>query len=261
MSRERRSNFQLGCKLLVVHSSTQIIYKKECEDLREELEVKTKTLQDLEEEKTREIEHLRRRIDQLETEKERLNNEHSTFEKERLDREVEKAKLQTEIESLQKQLHEKLDKFEQIVDEKEELQARFNKLAVLHNNNSNNNGGGIDTSVINNNKSVASANPPENDKREFDVQNQRLQSEVEALQQKLAKEKVLTQQAVNKLAEVMNRKTAAAAQPNKGGSGGAGGTRSVEYRKKEKECRQLEQDLTTLKARFHSLVRLKSMIQ
>ncbi|OQR79377.1 rho-associated protein kinase 2-like, partial [Tropilaelaps mercedesae] len=258
---------------LETESSFRVIYKKECEDLREDLEIKTRALQDFEEEKVREIEQFHVRLNQLEKEKNRLIDEHSAQEEEKLDREVEKCKLQAERETLQRQLKESLEKLERTTEEKKELQNKLEKSSTItsfnniNNNhingsgNTNNNNVSTSTSTngktYNNNKVTAKAVNylvECGSKVEGETYNKKLENEIEALQQKLAKEKVLTQQAVNKLAEVMNRKTAAANQPIKGGgSGGGGSTRSVEYRKKEKECRQLEQDLTTLKARFHSL--------
>lgn len=245
-----------------------MIYKKECEDLREELETKTKILQDFEEEKIREIEQLQKRVDQLTTEKDLLNAEHLTQEKEKLDREIEKCKMEAERESLQRQLKEAHEKLEQTVEEKKEIQKKLEERTALASNNNNNynqnskNNNTTNNHNNNNNSATTNANKIINNitdsvniKDDGNSYNKKLEDEIEVLQQKLAKEKVLTQQAVNKLAEVMNRKTAAAAQPVKSVGGGGGGTRSVEYRKKEKECRQLEQDLTTLKARFHSLVR------
>ncbi|XP_022645200.1 rho-associated protein kinase 1-like isoform X2 [Varroa destructor] len=253
---------------LETESSFRVIYKKECEDLREELETKTKILQDFEEEKIREIEQLQKRVDQLTTEKDLLNAEHLTQEKEKLDREIEKCKMEAERESLQRQLKEAHEKLEQTVEEKKEIQKKLEERTALASNNNNNynqnsknnnttnnhnNNNNNNSATTNANKIINNITDSVNIKDDGNSYNKKLEDEIEVLQQKLAKEKVLTQQAVNKLAEVMNRKTAAAAQPVKSVGGGGGGTRSVEYRKKEKECRQLEQDLTTLKARFHSL--------
>lgn len=61
--------------------------------------------------------------------------------------------------------------------------------------------------------------------------------EIEVLANKYKQEKMLKEQAVNKLAEIMNRRDI---NPNVKKSKGT----SVELKKKEKECRKLQQDLT-----------------
>ena len=64
-------------------------------------------------------------------------------------------------------------------------------------------------------------------------------------QQKQA-EKMLKQQAVNKLAQILNQKPQSA--------GAARKLNSAELKKKEKENRKLQQDLTTEKEKFNQMV-------
>ncbi|XP_028966927.1 rho-associated protein kinase 1 [Galendromus occidentalis] len=211
---------------LETESSFRVIYKKECEDLQEELEGKTKALQELVEEKDREEEKFKKQIETLEREKTRSHEERSVLEKDKLDLEIEKCKMQAEKESLLRQLNESKEKLEKTLSECGELRDKVNEASNQNVNNNNN-----------------SKNINNNDDADFE-------SQIEILNQKLAKEKVLTQQAVNKLAEVMNRKSSvtAASAPTK-----AGVNRTAEYKKKEKQCRQLEQDLSNLKLRHRTL--------
>merc|ERR1711894_162516 len=81
-----------------------------------------------------------------------------------------------------------------------------------------------------------------------------LKAEQMKLQKLLSTEKLLKQQAVNKLMEVMNRKGGLAnpksAKPT-----------SSELRKKEKENRRIQQELTMEKEKFNQLVALKAKEQ
>ena len=63
--------------------------------------------------------------------------------------------------------------------------------------------------------------------------------ELERLRKQVKQEQLLKMQAVNKLAEIMNRKDI-----NFGGRGKSAPKSSAELRKKEKECRRLQQELT-----------------
>jgi Rho-associated protein kinase 2 len=75
-------------------------------------------------------------------------------------------------------------------------------------------------------------------------------AEIEKLKHELSKEQLLKQQAVNKLAEVLNRKPVTRAKG------------SVENRKKDKEFRKLQQDLNQEREKFHrDTERLQKEIQ
>ena len=63
-------------------------------------------------------------------------------------------------------------------------------------------------------------------------------------------EKMLKQQAVNKLAEIMNRKDNLSRKDKKAESKAS----SAELRKREKENRKLQQDLTVEKEKFNQMV-------
>ena len=60
----------------------------------------------------------------------------------------------------------------------------------------------------------------------------------------MKQEQLLKMQAVNKLAEIMNRK-----ENNFSSRGKSAPKSSAELRKKEKECRRLQQELTQVSAR------------
>ncbi len=85
--------------------------------------------------------------------------------------------------------------------------------------------------------------------------------ETERLRKQLKQEQLLKMQAVNKLAEIMNRKdmqTAAGrgGKAGKASASNAGGS-SADMRRKEKECRKLQQELTQEREKYNQLV-LKS---
>lgn len=77
-------------------------------------------------------------------------------------------------------------------------------------------------------------------KRELEIQNEKF----DLLQRQLSQEKLLKLQAVNKLAEIMYLK-----DPKKSSK-----ENSYELRKREKECRKLQQNLTTERERFDQTV-------
>uniref|UniRef100_A0A6G1SNS5 Rho-associated protein kinase let-502 n=1 Tax=Aceria tosichella TaxID=561515 RepID=A0A6G1SNS5_9ACAR len=91
-----------------------------------------------------------------------------------------------------------------------------------------------------NDMSIDMNNRMESVKNELDGNNERF----ELLQRQLNQEKLLKLQAVNKLAEIMYRK-----DPKKSSK-----ENSYELRKREKECRKLQQNLTTERERFDQTV-------
>lgn len=81
--------------------------------------------------------------------------------------------------------------------------------------------------------------------------------EVERLRKQLKQEQLLKMQAVNKLAEIMNRKDINLA------GGGAGGRKNAsnknnsggaDLRRKERECRKLQQELTQEREKYNQVV-------
>jgi outer membrane protein TolC len=76
------------------------------------------------------------------------------------------------------------------------------------------------------------------------------QAELEKMSKTLQTEKLLKQQAVNKLAEIMNRKDNFSKKDRKAESKAT----SAELRKKEKDNRRLQQELTTEKEKFNQMV-------
>jgi len=75
--------------------------------------------------------------------------------------------------------------------------------------------------------------------------------EVERLRKQLKQEQLLKMQAVNKLAEIMNRRdmNAPAGRKTKIAPGG-----SADLRRKEKECRKLQQELTQEREKYNQVV-------
>ena len=71
--------------------------------------------------------------------------------------------------------------------------------------------------------------------------------EIERLSSKLKTEQLLKQQAVNKLAEIMNRKDLSSVGKTKNKAS------SADLRKKEKECRRLQQELTQEREKYGQL--------
>lgn len=73
-----------------------------------------------------------------------------------------------------------------------------------------------------------------------------LQEKLDQLTKQLQQEKLIKMQAVNKLAEIMNRKDMNPAKKQK--------SSSADLRKKEKECRKLQQDFTNERDKFNQMV-------
>merc|ERR1719219_2684397 len=76
------------------------------------------------------------------------------------------------------------------------------------------------------------------------------QAELEKMKKLLQTEKMLKQQAVNKLAEIMNRKDNLSRKDKKAEAKAS----SAELRKREKENRKLQLELTTEKEKFNQMV-------
>lgn len=71
--------------------------------------------------------------------------------------------------------------------------------------------------------------------------------EIDKLSSKLKTEQLLKQQAVNKLAEIMNRKDLSSSGKNKNKASAS------DLRKKEKDCRRLQQELTQEREKYSQL--------
>ena len=75
-----------------------------------------------------------------------------------------------------------------------------------------------------------------------DLQSSRNAGEFEKLKKDLETEKLKKEQAVNKLAEIMNRK-----EFNKGGKSGRDRASASDLKKKEKDLRRAQQELTMVR--------------
>lgn len=75
---------------------------------------------------------------------------------------------------------------------------------------------------------------------------------MERMRKQLKQEQLLKMQAVNKLAEIMNRKdmNPVGRKPKNA----SGGSASADLRRKEKECRKLQQELTQEREKYNQLV-------
>ena len=79
------------------------------------------------------------------------------------------------------------------------------------------------------------------------------EDEVERMRKQLKQEQLLKMQAVNKLAEIMNRKDMNPVG-RKTAKNASGGSASADLRRKEKECRKLQQELTQEREKYNQLV-------
>lgn len=88
-----------------------------------------------------------------------------------------------------------------------------------------------------------------------ELQTSRVQlEELEKLRAKVKQEVLLKQTAVNKLAEIMNRKDATATAGGGGGNKSKVKVNSADLRKKEKESRRLQQELTQEREKYNQLL-------
>ena len=204
------------------------LYKTQVKELKEELEENNKLFDELMEEKNkiyRQYETsnakadsetlsnkiLEQKIAELEKEKDALELEMQNVEKRlRLDLSNKEAEILKLIDKENE--HDK--QIKELGEEKDDLRSKYDNLA-----------------------------------QEFESFKQTSnQEKIDQLNKQLKQEKVLTEQAVNKLAEIMNRKDI-----NLGKNKKNKGT-SADLKKKEKECRKLQQELTTEREKYNQMV-------
>jgi len=204
------------------------LYKTQVKELKEELEENNKLYNELIEEKNK-IYHqyeacnakadsealankiIEQKIGELEKEKDALELEMQNVEKKLR---LELSQKESEILKLIDKENENAKQIKELSEEKDELRSKFDNLV-----------------------------------QEMDILKQTSnQEKVDQLNKQLKQEKVLTEQAVNKLAEIMNRKdiNLGKNKKNKGTSG--------DLKKKEKECRRLQQELTTEREKYDQMV-------
>jgi serine/threonine protein kinase len=177
---------------------------------------------------------------QLEEMKEEMEERQKELNQHKHNLELTMSRLQSEIAS-RKSIEERLIEFEKMRDVKDHeisdlksvCEVKDRTISMLRQQEQHLNQQLTEMSIDMNNRM-------ESVKKELDGNNERF----ELLQRQLNQEKLLKLQAVNKLAEIMYRK-----DPKKSSK-----ENSYELRKREKECRKLQQNLTTERERFDQTV-------
>lgn len=204
-----------------------ILYKTQVKELKEEVDEKQQNIQLLEEEKNR-INHLLQLVNAaVDTEASARSIAEETvadLEKMKTMKEIEIKELisrhrneiankDTALQLVKDKENEYKKNIEQLNREKEELGIKIKSLQDDLNNARN--------------------------------QNATVDDRIQQLNKQLDQERMLKMQAVNKLAEIMNRKDL---------SGKKNKNNSIDLRKKEKECRKLQQELTLEREKYNQMV-------
>lgn len=205
------------------------LYKTQSSELREEMDEKTRVIQDLEEERSS-VFH------QLQLAAARADSEalaRSIAEETVADLEKEKTMKELELKDLiakhRNEITSKETKLQALRDTENELSNKLSiKISELD-------------ELFNQHKKIQD----DYTKAKID------QAEIEKLQAKLKNETLLKQTAVNKLAEIMNRRDGVI--PGKQKTKGSASA-SAELKKKEKESRRLQLELTQERDKFNQLI-------
>ncbi|XP_029678477.1 rho-associated protein kinase 2 isoform X1 [Formica exsecta] len=201
------------------------LYKTQTQELREELDEKMRLQQELEEERSSLVHQLQLSLARGDSEALARSIAEETV----ADLEKERTMKELEYKDGVAKHHQELNSKEQIINRLKENESEFKK-------------------------SVDQALKEKEDfgKRLKEVQEQLGKAqfnveEIEKLSSKLKTEQLLKQQAVNKLAEIMNRKDLSSSGKNKNKASAA------DLRKKEKDCRRLQQELTQEREKYGQL--------
>ncbi|XP_071634031.1 rho-associated, coiled-coil containing protein kinase 2 isoform X1 [Temnothorax longispinosus] len=201
------------------------LYKTQTQELREELDEKMRLQQELEEERSSLVHQLQLSLARGDSEALARSIAEETV----ADLEKERTMKELEYKDGVTKHHQELSAKEQVINRLKENESEFKK-------------------------SVDQALKEKEDlsKRYKELQDQlgKAQSnveEIEKLSSKLKTEQLLKQQAVNKLAEIMNRKDLSSSGKNKNKASAA------DLRKKEKDCRRLQQELTQEREKYSQL--------
>ncbi|XP_020282768.1 rho-associated protein kinase 1 isoform X2 [Pseudomyrmex gracilis] len=201
------------------------LYKTQTQELREELDEKIRLQQELEEERSSLVHQLQLSLARGDSEALARSIAEETV----ADLEKERTMKELEYKDGVAKHHQELSAKEQIINRLKENENEFKK-------------------------SVEQALKEKEDasKRLKELQEQlgKAQSnmeEIEKLSSKLKTEQLLKQQAVNKLAEIMNRKDISSSGKTKNKASAA------DLRKKEKDCRRLQQELTQEREKYGQL--------
>jgi len=203
----------------------QTLYKTQTQELREELDEKIRLQQELEEERSSLVHQLQLSLARGDSEALARSIAEETV----ADLEKERTMKELEYKDGVTKHHQELSTKEQIINRLKENESEFKK--------------SVDQTL---------KEKEDLSKRYKELQEQlgKAQSnveEIEKLSSKLKTEQLLKQQAVNKLAEIMNRKDLSSSGKNKNKASAA------DLRKKEKDCRRLQQELTQEREKYGQL--------
>lgn len=203
------------------------LYKTQSGELREDMEEKQRTIQELEEERSSLLHQLQLAIARADSEALARSIAEETV----TDLEKEKTMKELELKDLVTKHRNEITSKEQAITSAKDAEAELNKklnsrIAELED-------------VLQQNKKLQE----EVKKHKFD------QDEHDKLKKQLKTEILLKQTAVNKLAEIMNRKENFATNNKK-----QKGSTSADLRKKEKESRRLQLELTQERDKYNQLL-------
>ncbi|XP_011253248.1 rho-associated protein kinase 2 isoform X1 [Camponotus floridanus] len=201
------------------------LYKTQTQELREELDEKARLQQELEEERSSLVHQLQLSLARGDSEALARSIAEETV----ADLEKERTMKELEYKDGVAKHHQELSAKEQIINRLKENESEFKK--------------SVDQTLKE--KEDLSKRLKESQeqlgKAQFNAE------EIEKLSSKLKTEQLLKQQAVNKLAEIMNRKDLSSSGKNKNKASAA------DLRKKEKDCRRLQQELTQEREKYGQL--------
>lgn len=202
------------------------LYKTQSNEVREELEEKTRQIQDLEEERTSVLHQLQLAIARADSEALARSIAEETV----ADLEKDKTMKELELKDLITKHRNELATKEAALTSLKDLETEMNK-------------------KLNNKAFELDDLTQQNRKMQDELSHLKSeQSEMEKLRTKLKTETMLKQQAVNKLAEIMNRK-----DNNLTGKQKSKVNSTADLRKKEKENKRLQQELSVERAKYDEL--------
>ncbi|XP_037073648.1 rho-associated protein kinase 1-like isoform X2 [Pollicipes pollicipes] len=199
------------------------LYKTQSQELREELDEKTRVCGELEEERNNLGHQLQIAISRADTEALARSVDQETIaelEKDKTVQSLEVRELRNEMNNKERSVTLAKDKENEYIRSLDQLRRDNEELQRL-----------IET-LQQERETPQPGSPPE---------------ELERLRKQVKQEQLLKMQAVNKLAEIMNRKDINIGRKSNPKS-------SAELRKKEKECRRLQQELTQERENFNQTV-------
>ncbi|CAL1673317.1 unnamed protein product [Lasius platythorax] len=201
------------------------LYKTQTQELREELDEKVRLQQELEEERSSLVHQLQLSLARGDSEALARSIAEETV----ADLEKERTMKELEYKDGVAKHHQELSSKEQIINRLKENESEFKK--------------SVDQTL----KEKEDLSKRLKDSQEQLGKAQFNAEEIDKLGSKLKTEQLLKQQAVNKLAEIMNRKDLSSSGKNKNKASAA------DLRKKEKDCRRLQQELTQEREKYGQL--------